>query len=126
MKELPQSFRLIYGLTHLGLHLMVAHPFVSEVLITTVHKLMLLWHMSAMFGKTALVRDRVDARADRTTAYRVDIGPTDGVRILVAGHPGQGGHPRVITATTATNASFRDVIVGRVDLQQLGNATDSF
>ena len=42
MKELPQSFRLIYGLTHLGLHLMVAHPFVSEVLITTVHKLMLL------------------------------------------------------------------------------------
>ena len=82
--------------------------------------------MSAMFGKTALVRDRVDARADRTTAYRVDIGPTDGVRILVAGHPGQGGHPRVITATMATNASFRDVIVGRVDLQQLGNATDSF
>ena len=71
-------------------------------------------------------RDRVDARADRTTAYRVDIGPTDGVRILVAGHPGQGGHPRVITATMATNASFRDVIVGRVDLQQLGNATDSF
>ena len=67
--------------------------------------------MSAMFGKTALVRDRVDARADRTTAYRVDIGPTDGVRILVAGHPGQGGHPRVITATMATNASFRDVIV---------------
>eukprot|EP00618_Florenciella_parvula_P003200 CAMPEP_0119477436 /NCGR_PEP_ID=MMETSP1344-20130328/7568_1 /TAXON_ID=236787 /ORGANISM="Florenciella parvula, Strain CCMP2471" /LENGTH=110 /DNA_ID=CAMNT_0007511407 /DNA_START=430 /DNA_END=764 /DNA_ORIENTATION=+ len=39
-------------------------------------------------GKTALVRDRVDARADRTTAYRVDIGPIDGVRILVAGHPG--------------------------------------
>eukprot|EP00621_Florenciella_sp_RCC1693_P013144 CAMPEP_0182552872 /NCGR_PEP_ID=MMETSP1323-20130603/49198_1 /TAXON_ID=236787 /ORGANISM="Florenciella parvula, Strain RCC1693" /LENGTH=124 /DNA_ID=CAMNT_0024764585 /DNA_START=600 /DNA_END=971 /DNA_ORIENTATION=- len=67
--------------------------------------------MSAMFGKTALVRDRVDARADRTTAYCVDIGPTDGVRILVAGHPGQGGHPRVITATMATNASFRDVIV---------------
>ena len=26
----------------MGLHLMVAHPFVSEVLITTVHKLMLL------------------------------------------------------------------------------------
>ena len=42
MKELSQSFRLIYGLTHLGLHLMVTHPFVSEVLITTVHKLMLL------------------------------------------------------------------------------------
>ena len=33
---------MIYWLTHLGLHLMVAHPFVSEVLITTVHKLMLL------------------------------------------------------------------------------------
>ena len=42
MKERPQSFRLMYGLTHLGLNLMVAHPFVSEVLITTVHKLMLL------------------------------------------------------------------------------------
>ena len=42
MEELPQSFRLIYGLTHLGLYLMVTHPFVSEVLITTVHKLMLL------------------------------------------------------------------------------------
>ena len=37
MEELPQSFRLIYGLTHLGLYPMVAHPFVSEVLITTVH-----------------------------------------------------------------------------------------
>ena len=42
MEELPQSFRLIYGLTYLGLYPMVAHPFVSEVLITTVHKLMLL------------------------------------------------------------------------------------
>ena len=29
MKELSQSFCLIYGLNHLGLHLMVTHPFVS-------------------------------------------------------------------------------------------------
>ena len=36
MEELPQSFRLIYGLTHLGLYPMVAHPFVSEVFITIV------------------------------------------------------------------------------------------
>ena len=29
MKELPQSFCLIYGLTYLGLYPMVQHPFVS-------------------------------------------------------------------------------------------------
>ena len=43
MNERLQTFRLIYRLTHLGLYLMVAHPFVSEVLINTVHKLMLLY-----------------------------------------------------------------------------------
>ena len=36
MKELSQSFRLIYGSTHLGFYLMAKHPFVSEVFITTV------------------------------------------------------------------------------------------
>ena len=38
MNKRLQTFRLIYRLTHLGLYLMVAHPFVSEVLITTVHQ----------------------------------------------------------------------------------------
>ena len=43
MNKRLQTFRLIYRLTHLGLYLMVAHPFVSEVLINTVRKLMLLY-----------------------------------------------------------------------------------
>ena len=35
MNERIETFRLIYRLTHLGLYLMVAHPFVS--VHTTVH-----------------------------------------------------------------------------------------
>ena len=66
----------------------------------------------ATFGDldtTALVRDLPDARRDRPAAHRTGVGSTNSARNLVAGHPGQGGHPRVTLATMATNTSFGHV-----------------